>query len=62
MQVFDTSPRLSVYKGVGGGVAFSDTKQLLIGCREQLKKKDTEFDSKVSHLMKNMKSKKLLMF
>ena len=29
--------------------AFSDAKKLLVGCREQLGKKDTEFDSKVSH-------------
>ena len=43
-------------------IALSDTKQLLVGCREQLRKKHTEFDSKVSHLMKSMKSKKLLLF
>ena len=43
-------------------IVLSDTKQLLVGCREQLRKKHTEFDSKVSHLMKSMKSKKLLLF
>ena len=42
-------------------IAFSDTKQLLVGCREQLRKKDTEFDSKVSRFMKSMKSKLLLL-
>ena len=46
-------------------IAFSDTKQLLVGCREQLGKKDTGFDSKVSHSFKNSKmkfKKKLLLF
>ena len=41
-------------------IAFSDTKQLLVGYREQLRKKDTEFDSKASHLTKSMKSKKII--
>ena len=41
-------------------IAFTDTKQLVVGYREQLRKKDIEFDSKVSHFMKSMKSKKLL--
>ena len=43
-------------------IVFSDAKQLLVGYREQLRNKDTEFDSKVSQLMKSMKSKKILMF
>ena len=33
-------------------ISFSDEKQMLVGCREQLGKKDTEFDSKVSHSLK----------
>ena len=41
---------------------FQLKKQLLVGCREQLRKKDTEFDSKVSHLMKSMKLRILLLF
>ena len=43
-------------------IFFSDTKQQLVGCREQLRKKDTEFDSRVSHSIKNCKkkSKKIL--
>ena len=36
-------------------IAFSDAKQQLVGCREQLGKKDTEFDSKVSHSFKTAK-------
>ena len=45
-------------------IAFSDTKQLLIGCREQLGKKDTHFDSKVLHAFKTAKwnQKTLLSF
>ena len=42
--------------------AFGDTKQLLIGSTEQLRKKATVFDSEISHLMKSVKSKKLLLF
>ena len=75
MQIFDTSPKLNVSHNTEtnpfiegwcmvwrslSDIAFSDTKQLLVGCREQLREKDTEFDSDVSHLMKSMKSKKLL--
>ena len=30
-------------------IAFSDAKQLLVNCREQLRKKDIEFDPKISH-------------
>ena len=51
-----------VHRGVQYGlkidIAFSDTKQLLFGCREQLRRKHTALYSKVSHLMKGMKSKK----
>ena len=45
-------------------IAFNDVKQLLVGCREQLRKKDTEFNSKVSHSFKSAKwnQKKLLLF
>ena len=32
-----------------------NAKQLLVGCRGQLVKKDTEFDSKVSHSFKTVK-------
>ena len=35
--------------------AFSDAKQLLAGCREQLGKKDTEFDSELSHSFQTAK-------
>ena len=38
-------------------IAFSDAKQLLVGCREKLGKKDSEFDSKVSHSFKTAKWK-----
>ena len=41
-------------------VPFSGTKQLLAGRREQLRKKHTEFDSKVSHLMKKYEIKKII--
>ena len=44
-------------------IAFSDAKHLLlVGCRVQLRKKGTEFDSKVLHSFKNckMKSKKII--
>ena len=43
-------------------IAFSDAKQLLVGCREELEKKDTEFDSKVSHSFCKMKLKKYCFF
>ena len=33
-------------------IAFSDAKKLLVGGREQLGKKGTELDSKVSHTSK----------
>ena len=36
-------------------ITFSCTKELLVDCREQIRKKDTEFDSKVSHLMSERK-------
>ena len=36
-------------------ITFSDAKQLLVGCRGQLRKKDIEFDSKVSHSFKSAK-------
>ena len=42
-------------------IAFSYAKQLLVSCREQHRKKGTEFDSKASHLMKSMKSKNKLL-
>ena len=35
--------------------SFSVTVPLLVGCREQLRKKDTVFDSKVWESMKRMK-------
>ena len=35
-------------------IAFSDVKQLLVGCREQLGEKGTEVDSKVSHFFKTV--------
>ena len=38
-------------------IAFSDAKQLLVGCREKLGKKDSEFDSKVLHSFKTAKWK-----
>ena len=37
-------------------IDFGDTK-LMVVCREQLRKKDTEFDSKVSHYFKKCKMK-----
>ena len=36
-------------------IAFSDAKQLLVGCREPPGKKDTEFKLKVSHSFKTAK-------
>ena len=36
-------------------IAFSDVKQLLDGCREQLGENDSEFDSKVLHSFKTVK-------
>ena len=38
-------------------ITFSCAKELLVDCTEQIRKKDTEFDSKVSHLMKSLKKK-----
>ena len=38
-------------------VAFIYKKRLLFGCREQLRKKYAELDSKESHSVKSMKSK-----
>ena len=38
-------------------ITFSDTKQLLVGCREQLRKKYTELVSKELHSVKSMNSK-----
>ena len=35
-------------------IAYSDVKQLLVGCREQLGEKGTEVDSKVSHFFKTV--------
>ena len=46
-----------VYGGVKYGFFFSDTKQQLVGCREQLRKKDTEFDSKVYQAVKRSQKK-----
>ena len=39
-------------------ITFSDKTKLLVGCREQLRKKDKEFHLNVSHLMESMKSEK----
>ena len=36
-------------------IAFSDVKQLLVGCREQFGENDSEFDSKVLHSFKIVK-------
>ena len=36
-------------------IAFIGAKQLSHSCREQLREKDTEFDSKVSHSFKTVK-------
>ena len=36
-------------------IAFSDAKQLLAGCRDQIGKRDTEFDSVVSQSFKTAK-------
>ena len=36
-------------------IAFSDVKQLLVGCREQLGENDSEFDSEVLHSFKTVK-------
>ena len=36
-------------------MAFSDTKQQLLACKEKFGKNDTEFDSKVSHSFKTAK-------
>ena len=36
-------------------IVFSDAKQLLIGCREQLGENDSQFDSKVLHCLKTVK-------
>ena len=36
-------------------ITFSDAKQLFVGCRDQLGKKDTVFDSKVLHSFKTTK-------
>ena len=36
-------------------IAFSDAKQMLVGCREQLGEKGAEFDLRVPHSFKALK-------